>query len=135
VWINDLSARLRWYNKLRSYRLLRTVLQALRDWLPHNEVADFGAQLPTLLRGVYYKHWRPAVTPVNKRSKAEFMARIDDAFAIDPIVVTPDTVTAVFELLSEKIGAGEIEDVRQLVPADLRALWPAPPRTSSGKRF
>jgi uncharacterized protein (DUF2267 family) len=106
--------------------VLRTVLQALRDWLPLNEVVDLGAQLPRLLRGVYYEHWRPATTPVKKRSKAEFLARIDDAFAIDPIVVTPDTVTAVFELLSEKIGAGEIEDVRQLLPADLRALWPAP---------
>jgi uncharacterized protein (DUF2267 family) len=32
----------------------------------------------------------------------------------------------VFELLSEKITAGEIEKVRHALPADVRALWPAP---------
>ena len=37
IWINDLDSRLGWENKHRSYRLLRTVLQALRDWLPVNE--------------------------------------------------------------------------------------------------
>jgi len=50
IWINDLDASLGWENKSRSYRLLRTVLQTLRDWLPVNEAVDLGAQLPTLLR-------------------------------------------------------------------------------------
>jgi len=46
IWINDLDSRLGWENKHRSYRLLRTVLQALRDWLPVNEAVGLGAQLP-----------------------------------------------------------------------------------------
>jgi uncharacterized protein (DUF2267 family) len=75
VWINDLDARLGWENKHRSYRLLRTVLQALRDWLPTNEAASFGAQLPELLRGVYYEHWRPAATPVTQRHRADLLAQ------------------------------------------------------------
>lgn len=33
---------------------------------------------------------------------------------------------AVFELLSKKITAGEIEDVRNALPADVRTLWPEP---------
>ena len=63
VWINELDELLGWRNKHRSYRLLRSVLQAVRDLLPTNETADFAAQLPTLLRGVYYEKWRPATTP------------------------------------------------------------------------
>jgi uncharacterized protein (DUF2267 family) len=86
IWINDLDSRLGWDDKHRSYRLLRAVLQALRDWLMVDEAAGFGAQLPELLRGVYYEHWRPATTPVKKRRKADFIARIDDAFKADPIV-------------------------------------------------
>jgi uncharacterized protein (DUF2267 family) len=124
VWINELDASLGWENKPRSYRLLRTVLQTLRDWLPVNEAVDLGAQLPTLLRGVYYEHWRLAATPVHPRSKADFMARIDHAFTADPIAVTPEAVAAVFALLSSKITAGEIDDVRHVLPADIRALWP-----------
>jgi len=126
VWINDLNARLRWDNKHRSYRLLRTVLQSLRDWLRVEEAAGFGAQLPELLRGVYYEHWRPATTPAKKRGKADFIARIDAAFKTDPIFSTPDAVSSVFELLSEKITTGEIAQVRHALPADIRALWPLP---------
>lgn len=126
IWINDLNARLGWDNKHRSYRLLRTVLQSLRDWLLVDDAAGFGAQLPELLRGVYYEHWRPATTPTKKRSKADFIARIDAAFKTDPIISTPDAVSTVFELLSEKITAGEIAQVRHALPADIRALWPLP---------
>jgi uncharacterized protein (DUF2267 family) len=126
IWINDLDSRLGWENKHRSYRLLRTVLQALRDWLPVNEAVGLGAQLPELLRGVYYEHWRPNTTPVKHRNKPDFLARIADAFRNDPISSTPNAVMAVFELLSDKIAAGEIEDVRHELPADVRALWPLP---------
>ena len=124
TWINDLDARLGWDNKHRTYRLLRTVLQALRDWLPVNTAAAFGAQLPELLRGVYYEHWRPAATPVKPRGKADFVARVDAAFRTDPIDFSVEAVTAVFELVADKIAAGEIEKVRHELPADLRALWP-----------
>jgi uncharacterized protein (DUF2267 family) len=125
IWINDLDERLGWDSKWRSYRLLRTVLQALRDWLPVNEAADLAAQLPELLRGVYYEHWRPAIVPVKNRSKADFLARVDHAFQIDPIDFTSDAVFAVFAMLADRISGGEIEDVRNSLPADLRALWPA----------
>ncbi|MGO9847315.1 MAG: DUF2267 domain-containing protein [Methylocella sp.] len=126
AWINDLDTRLGWDNKHRSYRLLRTVLQALRDWLSVNEAVGLGAQLPALLRGVYYEHWRPVTTPVKQRSKADFVGRVADAFENDPILFPSAAVTAVFELLSEKVAAGEIEDVRHELPADIRALWPLP---------
>ena len=75
IWINELDDRLGWADKHRSYRLLRTVLQAVRDWLSVNEAAGFGAQLPELLRGIYYEHWRPATTPVKNRHKADFIAK------------------------------------------------------------
>ena len=45
IWINELDARLGWGNKHRSYRLLRTVLQAVRDWLPVNDAAISFGQL------------------------------------------------------------------------------------------
>lgn len=124
IWINDLDARLGWNDKHRSYRLLRTVLQTLRDWLRAEEAAGLGAQLPELLRGVYYEHWRPATTPAKKRSKADFIARIDNAFRADPIAATADAVSAVFALLSDKITAGEIKQVHHSLPADIRGLWP-----------
>jgi uncharacterized protein (DUF2267 family) len=125
-WLNELDERLGWNNKPRAYRLLKATLHALRDWLPMNEMADFGAQLPVLLRGAYYEHWRPALAPVKKRTKEEFIARIDASFTKDPLPHTGQAVTTVLELLSKKITTGEIEDVRNALPAEVRTLWPEP---------
>ena len=55
IWINDLDERLDWNNKARSYRLLKAVFHAVRDWLQINEAVDLAAQLPTLLRGALRK--------------------------------------------------------------------------------
>ena len=123
VWINDLDERLGWENKPRAYRLLKAVLHALRDWLQINESAHFAAQLPELLRGVYYEQWRPALAPVKKRSKADFLARVEDSFKADPIDNPGQAVLAVFQLL-KKITRGEIEKVRHALPEELRDLWP-----------
>jgi uncharacterized protein (DUF2267 family) len=130
-WVNELDGHfLGWGNKAKSYRLLRTVLQTLRDWLPVNEAADLAAQLPSLLRGVYYEHWRPATTPVKHRSRADFVARINHAFVSDPILYADEAISTVFQFLSTKVSAGEIEDVLHALPADLRALWPAPSKAA-----
>ena len=123
VWINDLEERLGWENKPRAYRLLKAVLHALRDWLQINESAHFAAQLPELLRGVYYEQWRPALAPVKKRSKADFLARVEGSFKADPIDNPGQAVLAVFQLL-KKITRGEIEKVRHALPEELRDLWP-----------
>ena len=124
IWINELDKRLGWANKPRAFRLLKAVLRAVRDWLQHDEAANLAAQLPELLRGAYYEQWRPATTPVKKRGKADFLARIDDEFRRDPLITTDEAVATVFDFLSDKISGGEIADVRQSLPGDLRALWP-----------
>ena len=98
----------------------------LRDWLSVNDAAHFGAQLPELLRGVYYEHWRPANRREKHRSRTDFLARVADAFEKDPIIYVSEAVMAVFDLLSHKLSAGEIEKVRHALPADLRSLWPVP---------
>jgi|SRR5690348_8033270 len=125
LWIKELDALAGWENTSRTYRLLRAVLQAVRDWLPPDEAADLGAQLPVLLRGVYYEHWRPAATPVKQRDKASFIGRIDRSFALDPLGDSAESVSLVFRFLARKISSGEIEHVRHDLPSDLRALWPA----------
>ena len=130
IWINELDDALGWQNKPRAFRLLRSVLHALRDWLQVNEAVDLAAQLPTLVRGIYYDQWRPSAVPVKERRRDDFLARVDRDFKTDPIDNTVEAVTAVFRLLSEKVTAGEISDVRNALPADLRALWPVPAKAA-----
>jgi uncharacterized protein (DUF2267 family) len=126
IWINDLDERLGWNKRARAYRLLKAVLHSLRDWLQINEAADLAAQLPGLLRGVHHEQWRPAATPIKKRSKADFNARVEESFKADPLARPSQAIMTVFNLLSEKVTAGEIDNVRRALIEDLRHLWPEP---------
>lgn len=123
-WVNELADDLDWDNR-RAYRLLRCVLHAVRDWLPQTEMVDLSAQLPVLIRGIYFEGWKPLETPVGDRRKGDFIARIQNAF-MDDLLNDPDAaVTAVFRLLDRHISRGEIDDVRNAMKKPLREMWPA----------
>lgn len=124
-WINELDAKLGWNDKHRTYRLLRAVLQATRDCLPLAESADFAAQLPTLLRGVYFEHWRPEEEYHGRMSLDRFLQRLNESFKNDPIDDMADVVTGVYRFLSQKVSPGEVEDIVHSLPTQIRPLWAA----------
>lgn len=123
-WLRDLKRLLDWEDEHRAWRMLRATLQALRDWLDVNEASQLGAQLPLLVRGLYYEGWQPAKTPVLDNSKTAFLQRIEAAFTTDPIDDPEEAVCNVFRLLNNHISAGEVQDVRLRLPKHLRELWP-----------
>ncbi|MEK1852541.1 MAG: DUF2267 domain-containing protein, partial [Phyllobacterium sp.] len=63
-WVNELDDDLNWGDKARAYRLLRAVLHTMRDFLSIEEVADMSAQLPIVIRGVFFDGWDPSTSPV-----------------------------------------------------------------------
>lgn len=122
-WVRELGRSLGWHER-RAMRLLRSVLHALRDLLTIEEVADLSAQLPLLLRGVYFEGWQPTRAPARHRKKEDFIARIAADFRNDPIEDTEAAVEAVFALLDRHISEGEISEVRNAMKKPLRELWP-----------
>lgn len=125
VWINDLAQDLGWDDKHQTFQGLRIVLHVLRDRLTVEEAAQLGAQLPVLLTGFYYEDWKPAHKPVKERSKEEFLAPIRDYYqGINSDIDVEQLTRAVFKLLSEKITAGEIQDIISIMPPQLKELWP-----------
>ncbi|MBW6505129.1 MAG: DUF2267 domain-containing protein [Rhodobacteraceae bacterium] len=122
-WINLLCEDLGWHDKRRAYMLLRVTLHALRDFLTVDEAADLAAQLPLLLRGVYYEGWVPAKTPAHPRGKAEFLARISAPFIDAPLEDAEDCAVAVFDLLRRKLSPGELDQVAHALRRPLRELW------------
>ena len=121
-WLNELMEALDWHDRHKAYLALRVTLHALRDRLTVEEVAQLGAQLPMLIRGFYYEGWDPTGKPLKERHKEEFLARIAEQFSGDD--QAEQVARAVFSVLSDRVTEGEIEDVKHVLPAELRELWP-----------
>ena len=74
--------------KRDAWKSLRSVLQTLRDRLAVDLAVHFGAQLPMLVRGLYYEGWEPSKVPI-KMSREEFLAVVQSRIIADRVVV-PD---------------------------------------------
>jgi uncharacterized protein (DUF2267 family) len=106
-----------------SYAALRSVLHALRDRLTVEEGAHLSAQLPMLVRGIYYHSWDPSRVPV-KMSREEFLQRIKKEFPFEVVGGIEQLARTVFRALSRHVTAGEWEKVKSTVPKDLASLLP-----------
>ena len=126
LWMNEMSKELRWTDERRIYLALRSVLHAVRDRVTLPEAIQFGAQLPTFIRGLYYEGWRPGPRPLRNRSKEAFLEEIRQAFAKTRMarVDAESAATAVFKFLNGKIAGGELTDIRDQLPKAIRAMWP-----------
>ncbi|WP_137702912.1 DUF2267 domain-containing protein [Marimonas lutisalis] len=123
AWINEVDTRTGWDHKQRAYRLLRQVLHVVRDHLSVDEAAQLGAQMPVLIRGIYYEGWNPSKTPVTVRGADDFIALVQAAFETDPLGDAPEAIRAVIAVLDDHISKGEMEDVKQTFTTKIRTLF------------
>jgi uncharacterized protein (DUF2267 family) len=130
IWLKELADHGHLENELQAYSVLRAVLHALRDRLTIDEAANFAAQLPMVVRGLYYEGWRPSSAPIKYKDRSEFYDRIRQEMRDKPNVDVVHATEGVFALLSAKITAGEMANLREMMPADLRLLWPQPASTT-----
>ena len=122
-WVNDVDRATGWNDRHRSWRLLRAVLQTLRDCLPLAETAHLSAQLPIVLRGVYFEQWKPEGERIRHWDIDRFFAQIQAHFSRDPVEDLGDAVEAVFGVLEARISEGEIRHIVGCLPTELTALW------------
>jgi uncharacterized protein (DUF2267 family) len=125
-WLKDIMFELNTQDRHRAYLALRATLHALRDRLMPQEAVDLGAQLPLLVRGFYYDGWKPADKPLKERHKEEFLAHIREQFGQGEMDAET-IVRAIFKLLAHRISAGEVQDIRGILPQEIADLWPHKP--------
>src|SRR5271165_7138898 len=63
TWINDVAREFDTEDREFAYRVLRAWLHTLRDRLTVEASAHFAAQLPDLIRGIFYAGWNPSAVP------------------------------------------------------------------------
>jgi len=124
AWIDDVMHRLGWHDRERVYLVLLATLHALRDSLPRDGAIYLGAQLPPLLRGLYYEGWHPDAHLAAK-SRNAFLQRIHDSVHRDPGIDVEEAARAVFAALAARLPAGEVEVAKAATPKPLHDLWPS----------
>ena len=122
VWLNEICNDLG-PDKQVAWKLLSTVLHKLRDRLTLNLAAHLGAQLPLLVRGVYYDQFEPGKMPSEFRSREEFIAEVAEWLSDTRPVDPEEAIRSVFRVLSRHISEGQINKVRDALPKSVRQMW------------
>lgn len=133
IWLDEISKVIGPDRKL-AWRVLSAVLQQLRDRIPVELAAHLGAQLPLLVRGTFYDQFTPARQPGNE-SREEFLQGLRERLEGSRPVDAQLAARAVMATLSRHLPEGQVRNVRDALPKDLRALWSEaeaePPRPPS----
>jgi uncharacterized protein (DUF2267 family) len=119
-WLKDIATELSVGDLQYAYRVLRAVLHVLRDRLAVAAAARIGAQLPTLIRGIYYESWDPSHTPMPPHTLDTFLEHVvsegrfsgEAEASIATIAVaavlrrrlTPEATEAILAILPEQLG-------------------------------
>jgi uncharacterized protein (DUF2267 family) len=137
AWLADIAAGFGTSDRRLAYRVLRAWLHCLRDRLSVEVAAHFAAQLPELLRGVFFDGWNPSQVP-QKYDRADYVTR----FAREATIRDSDVGKAariVSAVARQHMSAGVVAEAFRLLPADLRELLEpaaseaATPRTSPAR--
>lgn len=132
AWLAEIDAGFGTTDRRLAYRVLRAWLHCLRDRLTVGVAAHFAAQLPELLRGVFFDGWNPSRVP-QKYDRAAYLAR----FAREARVHDSDVVKAariVTAVVQRHVSAGAVAQAFALLPADLRELLePAAAGSTAGR--
>jgi uncharacterized protein (DUF2267 family) len=118
-----------------AYHALHAVLGALRDRLPADVAADLSAQMPLLVRGVFFDGHEPANAPVRTAGADDFVAAVRCALAPAPGIDARDAIDAVLEALTTNIDRRVLDEIGPLLPAQFRARLQAARAAPSTERL
>jgi uncharacterized protein (DUF2267 family) len=130
IWLDEIAAEIG-PDRQVAWHVLGAVLRTLRDRIPLDLAAHLGAQLPLLVRGLYYDQWHPAAgrmephpRPERSRNLDAFLKRVGEGLAgIRPVNVR-DATRAVFRILSRHVDRGQVAKVVHALPEPIREFWP-----------
>src|SRR5437667_728181 len=106
IWLDEIAAALGPDRRV-AWKVLSVVLHKLRDRMPIELSAHLSAELPLLVRGVYYDQFEPAKQPTDWTLDTfveEVSKWLSDVRPVDPRAA----IQAVFSVLSRHVPRGQI---------------------------
>lgn len=124
LWLKKVMESMQTDNRHIAYMALKAVLHALRDRIGPEDSVHLAAQLPMLLRGMFYKGWQLSGTPTKERRKEEFLAHVRVGLPSNANIDAEDATRAVFGVMWEKVDPDEVSKTIRMFPKAMRDLWP-----------
>jgi uncharacterized protein (DUF2267 family) len=123
IWLDEIMKKVG-PDRHVAWHVLGAVLRTLRDRVPIGLAAHLGAQLPLLVRGLYYDQWSPSDKPLELRNGEEFLKHVSEQLHDTRPVNVVDAVKVVFTTISAHVPEGQVRKIRDSLPKDVRAMWP-----------
>lgn len=123
VWLKQLMERLGTDDRHLAYSLLRATLHAVRDRIGPENASHLGAQLPLLLRGIYYEGWRLSAEPTKERHVVSFLDHVLQEIPEAVVKDVEGSVAAALAVIRSQLDPGEALKIIDLFPAELRKFW------------
>ncbi len=128
-FLADLSSELGTDNDIeRSGRILRSVFHVLRDVISKEESLQLISQLPMALKSVYVDGWtfkKPQDPIRNEDDFFEAVIKKDSPVGycnFNSKKEAQDAIDAVFKVLKKHVSKGEIDDMRDTLPKELKSI-------------
>lgn len=102
----------------RAEKITRAFLETLGARLPNDEAKDLAAQLPVELK----ESLHPTAPEVDKLTKDEFLTRFARSADLSN-EQAPTMAQAVWQTLEQSVSAGELDEIRGILPRDLAAVF------------
>lgn len=139
AWLKELMEEMNWRDRNRALAAFRAALHALRDVLPLAEVTDLGAQLPILIRGIYYENWHYNPRPVKLKTSWEFYDLVRKNLGRGISRFTNEEIQsftrAVFRILAAHVSEGQMSDIRGTLNRRLQFLIEEPRRQPTREHY
>jgi uncharacterized protein (DUF2267 family) len=122
-WLHEVGSELGFDNECAAYAALRATLHAAKDRLPVKLVAHLGAELPMLVRGMYYNGWHPSARPKAAHDEDFFDSIGADLLGHDELEDVEAVAGAVLRVIDRRIAPGQIARVLDALPEKVRQVW------------
>ncbi|HSO06701.1 MAG TPA: DUF2267 domain-containing protein [Pelomicrobium sp.] len=121
-WVSEIGEEMKDPDPQRAYHALRGTLFALRDRMPATNAAHLSAQLPTLVRGIFYDGYRFVDKP-ERTDREALLERVRGELATTGRTDAETAVGAVLRVMERRLEKAEMDKVKENMPKDIRALW------------
>lgn len=113
----------------KAGRIFTAIMHALRDIIPMEESLQLIAQFPMFLKAVYVNRWNIKKKKPKIKNMAEFLDLVrehDGSASVNDFEYSDEVaehyVNTTFIYLRKYSSLGELEDIRDVLPKDLKSM-------------